>query len=135
MTQDSRNKTLEELKTITTGLIYISETDAPFEVTSLGPVSSVTAQTVAQSFHLDVSAPATETNLAAFFDRLTTVQDWHSDEQKQRVIRFRLLRETVETLLRNPKVFRIGEIQIDIFIVGESSDGDCIVIRTRAVET
>lgn len=135
MTQNTRDGILEELKSAAAGLIYISETDAPFEVSSLGPLSSITARDVAQSFQLDGSAPSTETTLETFFQRLTTDQDWHNEEQKQRVKKFRVFREKVEKLLSNPKVFRIGEIQINIFIVGESSEGDCIVIQTRAVET
>ena len=49
--------------------------------------------------------------------------------------RFLELQKLLEENLRELKVFRIGRIQLDIFVVGIDKSGSLIGVSTKAVET
>ena len=51
------------------------------------------------------------------------------------VPRYRVLRETVRHAVREPRVFRVGRIAIDCFIVGTDRNGDVVGLTTVAIET
>ena len=70
-----------------------------------------------------------------FFSRLTRVQDWHAEAEKERVRRFLKLRKLLRENLKETTVLRIGRIRIDIYVVGVDRYGKLAGIRTKAVET
>jgi hypothetical protein len=70
-----------------------------------------------------------------FFSVATTPQDWHEDEEKAIVARFRKLLEIIKSSLKNPQVYRVGSIEIDAYIVGETPTGDSAGLSTKVVET
>jgi len=124
---------LAEIRKSTDGLTYMSETDAPVE-----PYSGGHADTVDIANFIDVSASAVKHQKLApkkFFDRLTTVSDWFDPEQRETARRFSELEKLLEENLNKLTVFKIGHIQIDIYVVGLDADKNLIGIKTKAVET
>ena len=70
-----------------------------------------------------------------FFERLTAEKDWHSAKEKVRAEKFRALKRVLEDNLSELKVFKIGRVRKDIFIVGLDKDGRLVGARTESVET
>ena len=76
-----------------------------------------------------------EISVEEFFDDPTQDQDWHDEAAKQAVQRYRDLLAVLKQHLTDIKVFRIGEVRIEIYVLGRTADGDWAGIKTNAVET
>ena len=117
------------------GLIYLSETDAPMLSLAGKQADTVTAETILQQTGRGADTPVEEVDLATFFARLTAINDWYDDARKASAKRFLDLQKLLEENLRELKVFKVGRIQLDIFVVGLDKDGCLVGVTTKAVET
>lgn len=126
---------LQKLTNASKDLIYISETDANFEPFAWGKVESISTETILEKTGSKPNATIEEQSFEDFFARLTTVKDWFGASEKRDAQNFADLKAILETNLRNLKVFRIGHIQISIYVVGFDSDSNLFGVKTNAVET
>lgn len=76
-----------------------------------------------------------ETTLHTFFYRPTQIEDWYGDEEKATAQQFSVLKKLLEANLKDIKVFRLGEIAIDVYVVGVDKDGNLAGIKTTVIET
>ena len=114
---------------LTKRLVYTSETDASFEVF---------VEPEAGDFYRDLekeNRPIEEISSDKFFERLVKIQDWHGDKEKETALNFLRLKEFLDSNLTDTRVFRIGRVQIAIYIAGLDEDGKMIGVKTRAIET
>ena len=123
---------LERLRQATAGLLFLSETDAPFTpflwtMQKIG-AEVLTAETLRAYQGLSANAPVESVEFKAFFARLT--HEGNTDAQRYRDLE-RLLSQHLSDLV----VWRAGEIQVDIFIIGKTPSGDFAGVATQAVET
>jgi hypothetical protein len=138
---DSLNKSdelLSSLKKAVENLFYISETDAPFEAfvwKTETPINEITADKVLKLAGESPNAKVTEKSMEEFFKQPTELQDWFGDEEKSQVEKYLKLKELFATKLKNARVFKVGEPQINVYIVGTSDDGNLAGVKTKAVET
>ena len=117
-------------------LVYISETDSPFEPVSGGKISNVTIESVLDNLNLERPArDIEETDFDDFFEKLIRPRHWDRPEDSMRRDRFARLRDLLKENLTDIHVFRLGKVQIDIYIVGIDADGRLAGVRTKAVET
>jgi Nuclease A inhibitor-like protein len=126
---------IQQIATAVTDLNWSSETDAPFEVMAW-PLSTATpsASQVLEQAHLAPEAVVETLDLDTFFEP-TQPQDWHSPEEQAIAKQFQTLQSLLHQTLEDIQVFRCGEIEIDIYIVGRCRKSDWIVLHTSAVET
>jgi len=109
------------------GLRYPSETDAPFEPFSWGRVQGdLTPQAAAKLAGAAADAPVEEQSADDFFQYLDAAEN--ADQ-------FRKLRQAILAQLSGARVFRIGSINIDVYLVGRTKDGEWAGLKTQAVET
>jgi Nuclease A inhibitor-like protein len=124
------------LKKASKGLLYTSETDAPFEVftwkNGTGALSTAKLLTLAEQ---DPASPVEVTTVDEFFAPLIAEKDWHGREEKAIVQKFKALRRAVDANLKDPNVYRVGTIEIAIYLVGQAHDGDWAGLKTTSVET
>lgn len=125
----------KQIEEIVKGLYYVSETDA-----EILPFVGVKSQTVSKEEILiqtksESNAAIEERNFADFFARLTEIQDWFGDEEKQTAAKYTVLKNLLEKNLRELKVFKIGKIELDVYAVGLDAENILTGIRTKAVET
>ncbi|MFN5725198.1 MAG: nuclease A inhibitor family protein, partial [Pseudanabaena sp.] len=71
--------------------------------------------------------------LEDFFATVVTAQDWFEDEDREIAQRFRDLQTAIATL-ENVQVFRLGKVEIDVYIVGAIAN-DLVGLKTTVVET
>jgi len=125
----------QALDSLTKNLFYISETDAEIVPFTFRKAESVTAAEILyQSGHKADDGVET-LDAEAFFSRLTAVKDWFGPRENERAERFAVLKTEMENQLRDLKVFKIGKVQIDIYVVGLDGEGRLAGVRTKAVET
>jgi Nuclease A inhibitor-like protein len=130
--EDSLSK---QIKKIAKGLYYISETDAEFSPFVGEEARDVTKDILLKQTGNRPDAPVEERDFDDFFKRLTNIQDWFGDEEKATAAKFGKLKELLERNLKDLKVFKVGRIQIDIYVVGLDKKGNLAGIKTKAVET
>ena len=134
-----KNKNSNDLsdvfETACEGLVYISETDAPILPFAGGPADTVTGQIILQQTGGEPQTQVEEIEFDTFFTKLTTIKDWYGEPEKARAERFLDLKMLLEENLRELKVFRIGNIRLDIYVVGIDIEGNLMGVTTIAVET
>ncbi len=124
------------LRTATKGLLYMSETDAPFEVVQWPKLeSTLTGSEVLALLGKKAGTQINEIGVEEFFADPTQDQDWHDEAAKKVVQRYRQLLAVLRQNLTGLRVFRIGEVQIEIYVVGRTPAGGWVGIKTTAVET
>ena len=69
------------------------------------------------------------------FRQATTPQDWHEDAEKLLVSRFTRLLHELRSNLSNIRVFRVGTVAIDVYILGKTASGEWLGIKTRVIES
>jgi hypothetical protein len=123
------------LKQASAGLLFPSETDAPFEAVEWPGEQAKPDK--ARVLELAGAAPGTPVkvkSLAAFFKDATQEEDWHNDEEKAQVQKFKQLVQAIKDALADVKVFQVGKVESDAYIVGRSDAGGA-VLKTKVVET
>lgn len=125
----------DKLAKMCEGLIYMSETDAEFTVYKGAKNETLSKETMLAQINGSPNVACEEQNFDNFFLRLTTCKDWFGEFEKQKAKQFGKLQDLLKTNLKNLKIFRIGKIQIDIYIVGTDSENNTIGLKTKSVET
>ncbi len=132
----TNSEILEQLKQASSGLLFMSESDYPIEVFLWeGVTPPVTPEIVLQQTSHGQDTPHEVVDIDSFFSRATTPQDWYEDEEKAVVAKFQKLLEVIKSNLKNPQVYRLGRIEIDVYIIGETQRGNLAGISTQVVET
>ena len=127
---------LQTLTAATNDLLYTSETDSPFGVVHWTNRTTIRSSSDLLSLIGNSSGLRVEdVGLEEFFHDLTQDQEWHDADGKKTVEKFRSLLTVLKEYLTDLKVFKVGEVEIDIYIVGRTADGDWAGVMTTAVET
>ncbi len=138
-------RVLEALRQASQGLLFPSETDAPIEPFFWSDAAPMTPsiELVASRANVEIDAfegktqeakPFKTQSLAAFFKPTVVEEDWHNEQEKAEVKRFQVLLAAVKSNLKTPKVFRVGKVEIEVYVVGQVSDGYA-GFKTMVVET
>lgn len=136
--EDLGVSTLDDLAVIRVfadGLLMPSESDYPFTPFRWPGPSPISAPALLTHLGLPPETLVEERDFKLFFDRLATFQEWHADEDRPKVARFAALRNALTARLRDLVVYRVGTIQIHVFIVGRSTSDELIGLRTLLIET
>jgi hypothetical protein len=131
-----KSAVVEALKTASAGLLYQSETDAPFEVVLWeGEQGKPDKARVLELAGLPPSTPAKTKGLDSFFKDAVKQESWHDNEEKAEVQRFKQLVETLKENLSDVKVFLVGGgPESEVFIVGRTESG-WVGLKTKVVQT
>jgi hypothetical protein len=118
------------------GLIYRSETDAPWEVFSWPSAAGTpTADQVREYGRQRASAPTSTQSVDEFLGPLTEQKDWFGEEEKADAAKYRSLLDTVRQHLLEPVVVRVGRRRLTVYVVGRDPAGGWTGLKTISVET
>ena len=123
----------EQFNQLSEGLLYMSETDAPLSYYEMDLERSQqwppsTAGQFLQLIGEDPEAPVEELAPEKFFRDLRPGNEDHEDQMAA-------LRRAMTEELKNLEGFRVGEIQIKIFVLGKDDSGRVAGLQTLSVET
>ena len=110
---------IEELKKASAGLLVMSESDYPFEIIRWDGSTEVNAEFL----HSLTNEPA-ESRVEEI-----SVEQFLANGRFEHLERF--LREHLTDL----KVYKVGKINIPVYIVGKSPEGSWLGLSTRVVQT
>jgi hypothetical protein len=124
-----------QLKQASKGLFFLSETDAPFEVIHWSAQGELTPAKLLQLTNHPPDAPLKMLAVDDFFAIATQEEDWHDEEERETVQRFQNLVSVLKQNLSQLQVYRVGSIEIEVYIVGVTPSGDWTGLSTKLVET
>lgn len=134
-TKMSENDLSNKLIEATKNLYYISETDAEITPFIGRPASAVTRQEVLLQIGKPVDEAVEERDFSEMFERLTKIQEWFGEEETETAKKFEHLRDLLTENLKDLKIYKIGRIELDVYVVGLDKRGILTGIKTKAVET
>ena len=123
------------LKSLTEGLSYQSESDYPVEpyVRKAGE-GAPSAEEFAAGLE-GADAAVRELDFDSFFGTATLEEDWQDKETRAGVKKFQALVEFLKESLTDIKVYRVGDVEADVYVVGKTETGDFAGVKTKVVET
>jgi hypothetical protein len=130
----SGNDLLNTLKQTSAGLQYTSESDYPFEVFSWHLDTLTPKKLLAQTGHPKGTAIQLE-DFDKFFAQVTQEKDWYGPKEKETVVQYQQLVKLLRSALSDIQVYRVGQIELDIYIVGKTPEGFFVGLSTKVVET
>ena len=137
-TRVTRKKLQSWLEAAAGDLVYSSESDRPFEWFFLKRGATGwpydTAE-FAKRFPEASGKKLEERSLDDFFRRHIETSDPYDVRAQQIRPRYEALKALIESSLKNPKVIRIGSIEVRCLIVGDDGHGNLAGFSTVAIET
>ncbi|HEX8136385.1 MAG TPA: nuclease A inhibitor family protein [Pyrinomonadaceae bacterium] len=133
--QKSDEEILVELKRLTEGLLFTSESDYPFETVYWKGLPEVTPQ-----FLLGLSGQVEDAAVEIvspdeFFGVAMSEESWRAARGRAEAGRYRALLELLKESLDELKVYKVGRIRMPVYIVGRTGTGNWLGISTVVVET
>ena len=134
---NTSSELLEQLKKASDGLLFMSESEAPFEPFYWEAVDkgTINPKSLLQKTDRPQNTPVEVVDLDCFFQVATTEQKWHSPEERKTVKKFNDLVNTLKQNLSDIKVYRVGKRNIDVYIAGKISAENYAGVSTKVVET
>lgn len=129
---------LQTLREATKGLKFQSESDyavKPFVVRANDKGAAQSAEDFVAAKKRDASAEVSESDLDSFFANAVQVQDWQSPEAQANAKKFQALVQLLKANLTDIKVYKIGETEADVYVVGQTTTGELAGVSTKVVET
>ena len=126
---------LERLAALTAGLLLISESDHPLRAVRLGATTESELPNLLRAEVSRSDAGVQCVQLDAFFERATRTQPYHTDQDRLVVERYRRLVSFLANELTSTRVYRIGDIDVDVYVLGQSLEGEWLGVATKLIET
>ncbi|MFI5351301.1 MAG: nuclease A inhibitor family protein [Elusimicrobiota bacterium] len=132
MTEDP----LLALRTACAGLLFPSESEFPLEVFAWKEqAGELNERTLLSLAGRPADAPVARGDVDGFFKNAVAESDWNDEAERAVARRFQNLLQVLKSSLAGVSVFRVGEIEIDVYIVGRTPGGDWAGLRTKVIET
>ncbi|MDY6805699.1 MAG: nuclease A inhibitor family protein [Cyanobacteriota bacterium] len=118
-------------------LLWTSESDYPFAVFlwELEDEIELDIPGLLELTQLPPDTPVTAREFDGFFSNAVTSKDWHEEEEEEEVKRYQNLVAILRECLRDLRVYKVGEITVDVYIVGTTPAGDWAGLSTVSIET
>ncbi|RYF54816.1 MAG: nuclease [Cytophagaceae bacterium] len=128
----------QQVTPLLTDLLYPSESDEPLErvETYLRMAEPLTVSHMKDWLMLPPSNYVEEITEAEFWEPVVTIEDWFGDDEKAKAAQFQKLKTYLETTLVDRQVFRVGQTEIDVYLLGKPKEGEPRVgLKTKVIET
>jgi len=107
------------------GLLFRSESDAELEPFVWTDGAEMTTDRLLELAGIEPETPVKTMELAGFF---RAVSKAHRPQ-------FDALAKLLKEQLSGVKVYKIGEVEMDVYIIGKTADGNWAGVKTAVVET
>ncbi|WP_287525242.1 nuclease A inhibitor family protein [Okeania sp. SIO2C2] len=127
----------EQLDELVKDLLWMSESDYPFEVFiwEFGEEISLNNEIVLKITKHSLETTVKVIEFEVFFRLVIREKDWHNAEEYEVVRKYQKLVSMMKQYLSDLKVYKVGEVRKDVYIVGKTNTGDYAGIATVSIET
>ena len=132
-----RAAVLKSLAAASQGLLFLSETDAPFTSVDAPdqPFQTLDDAAVRALAGHPAEDPVETVSVDHLFRNAVKDQPWHTPKEKADVKRYQALVALIHATLPDAKVYRVGKVSIDVLILGTGPGGGALGLATKVVET
>jgi hypothetical protein len=131
----SDEEIIEELKRMTDGLLFMSESDYPFEIVYREGQIEVSFEYLRELSNQPGDSPVEVRSVDDFFRVAVSEPAWKGETELAIAKRYQALLRLLKENLDELKVYRVGKINLPVYIIGRSKSGNWLGISTRVVET
>lgn len=124
---------IDQLKSASESLLWLSESDYPFEVIYWENVDDIKSKLLEVTDCSDKKIEVRE--LDRFFKRATEEEDWYNNEEMAECKRYQELVKLLQNHLKDIKVYRVGEVEVNCYILGKTESNAIAGLSTISVET
>ncbi|GAB2702456.1 hypothetical protein GCM10027037_30020 [Mucilaginibacter koreensis] len=128
----SMNTIQTKLENAASGLLMMSESDEPFTYVS-APATTINEQLALSLAGKPAGTPVETITLDYLLRNMTNPASGSVSPATAQ--KFSQLAAALKQELAGLTVYRVGEVQIDVFILGKANDGSIAGMRTRLIET
>jgi hypothetical protein len=132
---DNEEQLLAKLEQAVAGLLYMSEDDYPFQIVCWKNLPEVTPQFLRHIAKQSADAFVETETLERFMGFAATEQEWHTPTDRATAQKYQRLLKLLKENLEGLQVYRIGERNIAVYLVGRAAQGNWIGLSTRVLET
>ena len=127
----------EQLDELVKGLLWMSESDYPFEVFiwEFGEGILLNNEIVLKITKHSLETTVKVIEFEAFFRFVITAKNWHNSQDSEVVRKYHKVVSMMKQYLSDLKVYKVGEVRKDVYIVGKTNTGDYAGLATVSVET
>ncbi len=129
----SAHEPMQALQMLCEGLTWPSEADYPVEVVHWQRTPQ-TSQDILDWVEHHSEAEIESVSPAHLFRKVVRVQDWFGKAELDRAQRFQKIQKLL-CELENPQAYRIGEVEVTVYVVSQLPDGTGLGIKAQLVET
>ncbi len=117
------------------GLIFSSESDYPLKPFVWTDPAPLSPQGLCKLAGLPDDTPITQVDVDAFFAPMLRLHPGASPEAQARAARYKQLLALLHQHLGAMTVYKLGRVEMPVFIVGRLANGSLAGLRTTVVET
>ena len=125
---------IDRLTQATVDLLWSSESDYPVEIVTWSQGTQLTPEALVGDSD-DANLEIESMTLTDLFAPILAIEDWYEAAELAQVDRYTNLLQAIDTNLADVQVFRVGEVEMAIYIVGKTAAGDLVGLKTHVVET
>jgi len=117
---------------------YPSESDEPIEFVELNlppEAEPLNERSAGEFLATKRNRNVEEISMDDFFNPITEVQDWFSEEENAAARQMTTVREALEKHLTDLKVYKIGYVEKDLYLLGLTAEGQRVGLKTKVTET
>jgi outer membrane translocation and assembly module TamA len=131
----SDKEIINELQQATVGLLMMSESDYPFKVVSIEGKEKLTPEYLRKLAGKNNGDTVEIREIDDFFRNAVSEPEWKNESQIATARQFQNLVKLLQGEVSDTRVYRIGEIDITVFLLGKSHEGNWLGLSTRVIET
>ncbi len=128
---------ISEVTNLLKDLFYPSESDEPIEWFKFNAnvKDGLTVSDLEFFLGYPPSVKAEEISTDLFWEPLIAIEEWYGDTERAQVENFKSVKQLLEANLSGLKAFRVGQIEIDLYLVGQLNEKEWGGLKTLLVET
>ncbi len=123
----------DRLSLLSKGLLFPSESEYPLEP-FIWEKTTLSIKEILIRSGKNCDTPIATLTLEDFFAPVVTEENWFDTQDREIAHRFRDLKRAIASNLENVQVFRVGKVEIEVYIVG-TINSDLVGLKTTVIET
>ena len=127
----------EQIKTLTADLMYPSESDEKIEYFEMAlPTSDKLSMADFRMYNgIKPETVISEISFDDFFKPLVKMEDWFGEEEKKWADDSLKLKTLLSENAKDFQIFKVGYVEIDVFVFGKAEECKWVGVKTKVVET
>lgn len=123
-----------QLESASQDLLWSSEAEYPLEV-FYWHNNNFDEHTLLKLRNYPAKTKVAIQEFSSFFDSVTKLQSWHNEAEQLEVKKYQAIANLIAENLTDVRVYLLGEVEIDVYILGKTKHRAIAGLTTKIVQT